>query len=206
MTVDLKSVKKNFEGRNYQVSIFNNKEEAAEYLNAQIDGKTVGFGDSETLISMRLYDRLAPHNTVYDPMHAGDGSKEAFFAMARNTLLTDVFITSVNGATVNGEMVNIDGSGNRVAGSLFGHRKVYFVFGTNKLAATLDEAINRARNIAAPENCVRHGFKTPCAVLEPARCHDCRSEDRICNVLSVYYMKMRFIEAEVVIIDENLGF
>lgn len=203
--MDYDKIKKNYEARGYQVSVFQSSEEAAEYLDAEIDGKTVGFGDSETLITLGLYDRLVSHNTVFDPMHSGGEGPEAFFKMARNTLTTDVFLTSVNGATVDGEMVNIDGSGNRVAGSLFGHEKVYFVFGRNKLEPTLDEAIGRARNFAAPQNCIRHGFTTPCAVLDPAECHDCRNKDRICNVLSIYYMKMRFIEAEVIIIDEDLG-
>lgn len=63
-----------------------------------------------------------------------------------------------------GEMVNIDGTGNRVAGSLYGHRKVYFVAGRNKIAPTLEDAAHRARNVAAPKNAARHQYKTPCAV------------------------------------------
>ena len=103
-----------------------------------------------------------------------------------------------------GELVNIDGTGNRVAGSLFGHEKVYFVVSLSKLCPTLDDAIFRARNVAAPKNAARHGFANPCA-LKGDRCYDCSARDRICNALVVHYRKMRGIEMEVVLIREALG-
>ena len=186
----------------YEVTIFDTGAAAAEYLDKAIDGKTVGFGDSETMLSMGLYDKLATHNEVHDPMHRPEG--ESFRATARKTLLTDVFLTSLNAMSETGELVNIDGTGNRVAGSLFGHEKVYFVVGLNKLCPTLDDAIYRARNVAAPQNSARHGFSNPCAVAGD-RCYDCSAKDRICNALVVHYRKMRGIRMEVVLIREALG-
>ena len=188
--------------RGYEVTIFDTGAAAAEYLDKAIDGKTVGFGDSETMLSMGLYDKLATHNEVHDPMHRPEG--ESFRATARKTLLTDVFLTSLNAMSETGELVNIDGTGNRVAGSLFGHEKVYFVVGLNKLCPTLDDAIYRARNVAAPQNSARHGFSNPCAVAGD-RCYDCSAKDRICNALVVHYRKMRGIRMEVVLIRETLG-
>ena len=188
--------------RGYEVTIFDTGAAAAEYLDKAIDGKTVGFGDSETMLSMGLYDKLATHNEVHDPMHRPEG--ESFRATARKTLLTDVFLTSLNAMSETGELVNIDGTGNRVAGSLFGHEKVYFVVGLNKLCPTLDDAIYRARNVAAPQNSARHGFSNPCAVAGD-RCYDCSAKDRICNALVVHYRKMRGIRMEVVLIREALG-
>ena len=188
--------------RGYEVTIFDTGAAAAEYLDKAIDGKTVGFGDSETMLSMGLYDKLATHNEVHDPMHRPEG--ESFRATARKTLLTDVFLTSLNAMSETGELVNIYGTGNRVAGSLFGHEKVYFVVGLNKLCPTLDDAIYRARNVAAPQNSARHGFSNPCAVAGD-RCYDCSAKDRICNALVVHYRKMRGIEMEVVLIRETLG-
>ncbi len=188
--------------RGYEVTIFDTGAAAAEYLDKAIDGKTVGFGDSETMLSMGLYDKLATHNEVHDPMHRPEG--ESFRANARKTLLTDVFLTSLNAMSETGELVNIDGTGNRVAGSLFGHEKVYFVVGLNKLCPTLDDAIYRARNVAAPQNSARHGFSNPCAVAGD-RCYDCSAKDRICNALVVHYRKMRGIRMEVVLIREALG-
>ena len=122
----------NLKRRGYEVTVFDTGAQAAAYLNEAIDGRTVGFGDSETMLSMGLYDLLASHNRCFDPMHRPQG--EAFRETARKTLLTDVFLTSLNAMSETGELVNIDGTGNRVAGSLFGHEKV------------------------------RHGFANPCAL------------------------------------------
>lgn len=190
-------------GKGYEVSYFETAKEAAEYLNEKVDHKTVGFGDSVTLSSMALYESLSSHNHVIDPKHCAPGTD--FWSTAKLCLTTDVFFTSVNALAQTGEMVNIDGTGNRVAGSLFGHDKVYFVVGTNKIVKTLDEAIWRARNIAAPMNAARHSFKTPCAVKQD-HCYDCQSPDRICCGQMIYYQKMRFIEMEVVLIGEPLGY
>lgn len=189
--------------KGYAVSCFETAETAAEYLDRKVDGKTVGFGDSVTLDSMKLYDLLSAHNQVIDPKHCAPGMD--FWSTAKQCLTTDVFFTSVNALSETGEMVNIDGTGNRIAGSLFGHEKVYFVVGANKVVPTLDEAVWRARNIAAPKNAARHGFQTPCAVKQD-RCYDCKSPDRICCGQMIYYQKMRFIEMEVVLIQEPLGF
>ena len=112
----------NLKRRGYQVSVFDTGAQAAAYLNEAIDGLTVGFGDSETMLSMGLYEKLAAHNEVFDPMHRPEG--ESFRETARKTLLTDVFLTSLNAMAETGELVNIDGTGNRVAGSLFGHEIV----------------------------------------------------------------------------------
>lgn len=190
------------EGKGYKVSYFDTANEAAQYLNSNIDGRTVGFGDSETLNTLKLYELLSSHNQVFDPQHCQEDSD--FWKTARLCLGTDIFLTSVNAISESGEMVNIDGTGNRVAGSLFGHEKVYFVAGINKIAPTLEEARWRARNIAAPMNAARHGYKTPCAVKED-KCYDCNSPDRICCGEMIYHRKMRFIDMEVVLIGESLG-
>lgn len=201
--MDMERVMAALRERRYEVSHFATGEEAALYLDGKIDGRLVGFGDSETMISMGLYERLASHNDVYDPKHPRDGMD--FYATARRCLTTDIFLTSVNGLAETGEMVNIDGTGNRVAGSLFGHEKVYFVVGANKIAPTLEEAAWRARNVAAPLNAERHGYKTPCAIGKD-HCYDCKSPQRICNAQTIYWRKMNHTAMEVVLIDEHLGF
>lgn len=201
--MDLEKTVQSLKKKGYVVSVFPTGAEAANYLDQNVDGVSVGFGDSETLNSIGLYDRLSLHNDVADPQHPKAGAD--FFSTARVCLTTDVFFTSVNGIAETGELVNIDGTGNRIAGSLFGHKKVYFVIGSNKIAPTLEEAIRRARNVAAPENAARHHFKTPCAFRQD-HCYDCKSPDRICCAQTVYFQKMRFMEMEVVLIDEPLGF
>ncbi len=210
--MDLAKVKRAFQRNRYVCSVFETKEEAAAYLNEQIDGTTVGFGDSLTLQAMGLYEKLSTHNEVWDVHQINrerDGfaaSNEQFLDLARHAMTTDVFLLSVNGASETGIMVNLDGTGNRVSGSLFGHKKVYFVFGVNKLAPTLEEAIARARNVAAPKNVARHHYLCGCTAHGGDKCYDCGAPDRICNVMAIYYKKMRNIEMEVVIINEDLGY
>lgn len=195
---------KNFEKKAYKVRVFDTKEQAAQYLDSAIDAMSVGFGDSDTLLAMGLYEKLKKHNTVYDPFHTSGNTE--FVETAKRSLDTEVFLTSVNAFSQTGELVNIDGTGNRVAGSLFGHKKVYFVMGINKGEENLEKAMWRARNIAAPRNAKRLGLKTPCAV-KGDRCYDCNSDDRICNGIIVHYRKMRNTdEMEIVIIKEDLGF
>lgn len=189
----------------YTVTFFKTADEAADYLDSHIDGQIVGFGDSRTMIDMELYIRLSKHNEVYDPYQGKDNDE--FLSIAKKTLTTDIFLTSVNAMSETGEMVNIDGTGNRVAGSLFGHKKVYFIVSTNKIEPTLEKAIWRARNVAAPKNSMKYDLPTPCVATGGDKCYDCKSPERICNALVMYLRKMNDIDdVEVVLIDEEMGF
>lgn len=193
------TVKQNLEGRGYTVRVFAAGKEAADYLDASLDGKSVGFGGSATLDALGLYERLEKHNKTAWHWKWGDPA-----AARREAMTSDVYLTSVNALAETGELVNIDGAGNRVAATLFGHEKVYFVIGRNKLAPTYDEAVWRARNIASPQNARRLGKKTPCAV-KGDRCYDCRSPERICRGLVTLWGPMMGMEAEVLLIGEDLG-
>lgn len=200
---------KSLEQKLYKVSCFESYEAAAEYLDSQIDEKIVGFGDSRTIIDMKLYDKLSSHNTVYDPNQSVDN--DGFLEIARKCLTTQIYLTSVNAMAETGEMVNIDGTGNRVAGSLFGHEKVYFVVSTNKIEPDLESAVFRARNVAAPKNSLKYDLPTPCVInykrTGELKCFDCRRPERICNGIITYLRKMNDIdEVEVVLIDEEMGF
>ena len=191
------TVKKNLEARDFSVSTVSTAAEAAAYLDSAIDGTTVGIGGSMTVQQMGLHEKLAAHNEVH--WHWTDGPEAR--AKAAHA---DVYITSANGLTENGEIINIDGAGNRVASTLYGHKRVYFIIGRNKLAPTYDEALWRARNIAAPKNAQRLGKKTPCAV-KGDRCYDCKSPDRICRGLVVLWGPSMGVETEIVLVDEDLG-
>lgn len=192
------TVKKNLEDRGYAVEVFASGVEAAAYLDGAVDGKSVGFGGSMTLDQLGLYDALGKHNTVvwHWKQDAGPARREGMF--------TDVYLSSANGLAETGEIINIDGNGNRVAATLFGHEKVYLVIGRNKLAPTYEEALWRARNIASPKNAQRLGKKTPCAV-KGDRCYDCKSPDRICRGLVTLWGPMMGMETEILLVDEDLG-
>ena len=184
--------------RGFAVSRFGTAAEAAEYLNRSIDNKTVGFGGSVTLQEMGLYETLGSHNQVVWHWQGGP-------ELRREAMTTQVYLTSVNGLAETGELINIDGNGNRVSSTAFGHQEVYFVVGTNKIAPDLDSALWRARNVAAPKRAQSMGRKTPCAV-KADRCYDCQSPDRICRVLSVLWAPpLNHPHMEVILIGQELG-
>jgi len=200
-------LKKNFEGHKFITSFFDTGKEAAEYLCGQMKNTTVGFGGSMTLTGMNLQELLEKEgNTVYN--HATSKDQECTHK-ARNARF---FICSANGVSETGEMVNIDGTGNRVSATLFGPEKVFFVVGKNKIVPTLQDAIDRARNIASPPNCVRLHRNTPCAAAaggdmsKAVKCFDCNSSERICNAIVLYLRPMNHMEVEVVFVDEELGY
>lgn len=160
--MDYQKIQTNFEKKGYTFSAFEDDQDVINYLKDALRGKTVGFGGSQTLTGLDLRHALADECTLYVPDFAPNG--ENFHSISRKAIDSDVYLLSANGATVNGEIVNIDGIGNRLAGSLFGHKKVYYVIGENKISDTLEDAIARARNIAGPKNALRLHRKTPCAM------------------------------------------
>lgn len=201
--MDFTMVKARLEELGYKVSCFDTAALAAEYMNQEIDSKTVGFGGSMTLQEMGLYEKLEKHNEVLWHWKVPEGKTGAQILEAAQT--ADVYISSVNGIAETGEIINIDGNCNRVAGMLFGHEKIYLVAGENKIAEDYEKALYRARNIAGPLNAKRLNRNTPCA-LKGDKCYDCKSPERICCGLSVLWDKPSGREYEVVLIHENLGY
>lgn len=195
-------LKETLEKNGFTVSVFADGKAAAEYLNREIDGVTVGCGGSMTLTEMGVQKSLAEHNTLY--AH-GITPGDPWEIMAK-AATAEVYVLSANAiAEDTGEILNIDGNGNRVSASLFGHRKVYIVAGKNKVSPDYDSALWRLRNVVAPKNAQRLGRKTPCAV-KGDKCYDFHSPDRICRGLVVLYQKMRPMDMEVVLIDQELGY
>ena len=197
------TLQENLERKGYRVQHFATGEQAAMYLNGQIDGATVGFGGSLTLHQMHLFPLLSAHNTVFWHDETPDGMTvmQTRTAAAR----AEVYLSSVNGISETGEIVNIDHTGNRVAAISYGPARVYLVVSANKVAPTLADPIDRARNIAAPKNAQRLHRKTPCA-LRADKCYDCQSPERICRNLSILWEKPAGAAYEVILLDEALGY
>lgn len=195
-------LKKTLENNGFAVSVFASGEEAAAYLDREIDGVTVGMGGSMTLKELGLHDRLSRHNTLYCHGYTEGDPRQ----IQEKAASAEVYLLSANGiAADTGEILNIDGTGNRVSSSLFGHRKVYFVAGRNKVSPDFESALHRVRNVVAPKNAQRLHRKTPCAV-KADRCYNCSSPERICRGLVVHYKKMTSMDMEVVLIDQELGY
>ena len=201
--MDFSEIKGNLEKLGYKVSTFANKEEAMDYIDREVDGTTVGIGGSMTAHEIGLYERLITHNEVLWHHRPQEGkSADEIRAEAGNT---EIYFSSANAIAKTGEIVNIDGCGNRIAETCYGHKKVYYIIGRNKITEDLDSAIYRARNIASPLNCKRFNLKNPCSQGE-MKCHDCKSQTRICRIMSIHFMKPTSQEYEIILIDEDLGY
>lgn len=197
---DLEKTGKNLECRGFRVHRFASGAEAAEFLVQTLHGTSIGIGGSVTIDTLGVYDRLCESNEVFWHWknHAPETRERAGKA--------ETYLCSANGVSENGEIVNIDGFGNRVAGTIYGPERVFLVVGRNKIAPDLTGAIDRARNIAAPLNARRLSRHTPCAVGEP-RCHDCRSPEKVCGVMTVFFMPPTSIkEFHAILVDEDLGY
>lgn len=201
--MDIRKLQENLESRGFKVSYFDKKEDGAQYICEQIAGQKVGLGGSVTLDQMGMYEKLSENNEVLWHWRIPEGQTGADVLKAARS--ADVYLSSVNGIAETGEIVNIDNTGNRVAATLYGHKKVYLVAGVNKITPDLDSAIYRSRNIAAPPNARRLGKKTPCAV-KADKCYDCKSPDRICRGLVILWEAPVGCEYEVVLIGEELGY
>mgnify|MGYP000573941994 CR=1 FL=1 len=194
---DFTKVQQALERRGYTVRTFAAAAEAAAYLDGAIDGKTVGFGGSATLDALGVYDKLAAHTPS-----SGTGSRRRT-PPGRRPCRPRCTCPLPMAWRSRGDR-HIDGTGNRVSATLFGHEKVYFVIGRNKLAPTYEAAVYRARNVAAPQRARQLGKKTPCAV-KADRCYDCRSPERVCRALVTLWGPMLGMETEVLLVDEDLG-
>ncbi len=198
--MDIEKTIRSLKGRGFEVSHFASKEEASAYLAANIRDTTVGISGSMTAQQMGLFETLC------------DAGNEVFWhwktpgwETLENENASKVFISSANAIAETGEIINIDGRGNRLAGQVFGQKSVYIISGTNKICPDINSAIERARNVAAPMNSKRFQGQTPCKAQD--KCYDCRSADRICRAMLVLMAPMMDMEkVEVVLIDEELGY
>lgn len=195
--MDIEKTIKNLKLRGYSVKHFSTGEEAAQYMAAEIKGKTVGIGGSKTADQLGLFEKLSAENTVYWHWKT-PGTDTVEKANA-----AEVYISSANAMTEGGEILNIDGRGNRLAGQVYGSKKLYIVAGTNKICPDFDSALKRARNVAAVQNNLRFDNNNPCRI--DGKCHDCRMPSRICNALLVLWAPMMDMTSEVILIDEDLG-
>jgi len=163
----------------------------------------VSWGGSLTLTELGVTERVAREGyKVIDRDKAAD--KQERFELMRQALLCDTFLTGCNAISEDGQLVNIDGFGNRVAAMVFGPRQVIIVAGMNKVAKTLDDALVRAHTIAAPANTQRFpDSKTPCN--ETGSCADCKSPDSICSFFVTTRLCKPANRIKVILVGQELG-
>lgn len=166
------------------------------------EGSTVASGGSMTLEESGVLSAIKKGNYTYIDRLAAKTEDEKREIYAR-TVMADTFLMSTNAITLDGQLVNIDGNGNRVACLITGPRQVIVVAGMNKIVTTVEEGIDRVHNIAAPPNGVRLGLETPCSKI--GKCADCFSKQSMC-VQTVITRMSRNERIKVVLVGEELGF
>ena len=188
----IKALRKN----GFMVRYFDQRNEALEYLLEQCSrAESLSHGGSQTLEELGVFENLEKRHIAFIPYQTAENRLRS--------LTVDLYLTSSNAITEDGKLVNIDGTGNRVAALCFGPKKVIVVAGTNKIVRDVQQGIERIRNLAAPFNALRLKKNVPCTVT--GHCVDCLSHERICRstVITDYPIPERI---QVVLIDEALGY
>lgn len=204
----LAKLKKTMEANHFEVFVAADLKEAGKIVLEEILPKlaprSVAWGGSVTFTSTGLYHVLRERKdlTVVD-QHQKGLTPEQGFEVRRRQFMTDLFFTGANAVTEQGQLVNLDATGNRVAALTFGPKNVVVLVGRNKVVPNLESAMARVRNIAAPANAIRLEKGTPCT--KTAFCEDCSSPGRICNTWTITEKSNPKGRVKVILINEDLG-
>lgn len=196
---------KNLRRRNMEAFYCPTAQDAVAQVQALIaDGSSVTWGGSMTIRDMGLPQALRERSTleVLDRDLVEDAQEKQ--QMYLKAFSADVYLSSANAISEDGVIVNIDGNGNRVAAITWGPRMVIFVIGLNKVAATVQDAISRARSTASPINAQRFDISTPCHI--DGVCHNCNSPESICSYIHLLRNSRNGNRHKVVLVGENLGY
>ena len=202
--IKMEACKKALEKNGMKAYLVEDAQAARELVNAMIkDHETVCDGGTMTLQETGILDMLNHRDLVFHSHSDPTMTREQSDAEARKAFSADTFIASTTAVTLQGELVNIDGHGNRVSAMIFGPKQVIIVAGYNKIVEDEEAAKKRIREIAAPANSVRLHKQTPCS--KTGSCQDCYSKDRICSS----YVKINYDKEDrirVILIAEAYGY
>lgn len=198
-----KVLAENLKKRHFEAYYCENKAQALEKAMELIpDGVTIGWGGAMSAQQIGLFDALRNRNvTLLDRDKAADAQERG--ALMKRSLMADVFLTGANALSLDGQMVNIDGNGNRVAAIVYGPNSVIVIAGMNKVMDSLERAVDRARTVAAPANAQRFNIATPCKAA--GSCHNCTSPDCICNQLLITRHCRPAGRIKFILVGEDLG-
>ena len=193
------------EAHDFKAVYVKTKEEAIQEIWKYITPKQrIGVGGSLSIRGLGILEKLeAQGYTIYDHWKPGL-TKENILEIRKSQMASDLFLSSSNAITLNGELVNIDGVGNRVNSINFGPGKVILVAGYNKIVEDVQEAIKRIKDVAAPLNAKRLNIDVPCAKV--GKCVDCNSPNRICRVIVIHERKPSLTDILIILVGEELGF
>ncbi len=166
--------------------------------------ETFGFGGSDTTRSLGIIEKLKTDGkTVYDHWQT-DLTKEEDLEIRLQQGRCDCFLCSANAISATGEVINVDGIGNRTNAMTFGPKKVIIAAGMNKVTPDLESALTRVRDVAGPMRAKSLDMETPCA--ETGICSDCNSPQRICRVTVILHRKPMMTDISVILINRSMGF
>jgi L-lactate utilization protein LutB len=196
----INALKKN----NFEALFVQDSKAAFEEVMKRIpDGATVGIGGSVTLTQLRLQEALEKRGIhLIWPFQQAKNDEERLL-LIQKSFSADVFLSSTNAVTEDGELFNVDASGNRVGAMFIGPKKTIIVTGVNKIVKDLGAAEKRVKEWVAPQNAKRLGKKTPC--VETGVCGDCSSPDRICNIYVALAKRPSRTEVVIILVGEKLG-
>ena len=196
-------IQKALQDRHFEAYYCKTAAEAAEQAIKLIpEDSSVSWGGSLTIREIGLLDAVEAHNCKIIDRDLATCPEERYELM-RQALLCDTYLTSVNAISEDGEFVNVDGMGNRVAAITFGPKSVIAIVGMNKVCKTLEDAVIRAKSYASPLNAVRLDLKTPCNTT--GSCVNCKSNDCICSYIVTTRMSMTPGRIKVILVGEALG-
>lgn len=226
------SIRKDYMRQECQITVKNliKNNFAAYYCDSMDEAKTlvlslipdnaiIGCGDSHTVFALELDEDLEKKNCVAIPHTCAVnnyalehnspgfkiiGNKQEMRDILMQYLVANVFMLGANAITLDGQIINIDGTGNRIAGSLYGSDRIIVVAGANKIVKDLNAGLDRIRFVAAQMNNIKYGCELACN--KSGTCNDCRSEQRNCNITSIIHKKPVDSDFHVIIIGEESGF
>lgn len=196
---------KNLEKHGFDARYCKSRQAAADAILPMVEPyESFGFGGSETTRVLGLVSALTERGkTIYDHW-VKDHDMTADIDIRRRQMQADCFFTSANAISETGEVVNVDGVGNRTNAMCFGPKKVVIVAGMNKVRSSLDAALSRIKEVAGPMRARSLGMPTPCA--ETGCCQDCNTPQRICRITTILHRRPMLTDTSVVLIGEELGF
>lgn len=199
-----KTIIKNLKKRNMIGYYCETGKEALDLVKSILPkGSLVTNGGSETLVETGIMDLLRSGEYEYIDRKSAKTPEESR-ALYGRIVTADYYLMSTNAITKEGELINVDGVGNRVACLINGPEHILIITGMNKVVTTVEDGIRRVRNIAAPPNSIRVGSKTPCSVT--GFCSDCQSDDCICSQTVITRRSMKPGRITVILVGEEYGF
>jgi L-lactate utilization protein LutB len=167
-------------------------------------GMRIGFGGSMTVKAIGVQEKAKAIGAEILDHNAPGLDAGTKMEILRAQLVCDLFVSGSNAITLEGDIVNVDGNGNRVAALTFGPKKIVVVVGANKVVRDIDEALARVETTAAPMNNKRLDKPNPC--VKTGTCEDCRGETRICRIYQILRRKPSLSDFTVIVVGESLGF